>query len=440
MSAAPVKPDPAIDISKEKGDVNRDPVSASPKKRSSMIWGFTLLLLLAAVGWVLFWFFYLRFYEYTDDAYATGNLININAAVPGSVVSFYADNTDLVIEGQPLVRLDQTSYQIQYEKELATLAATVLEVRQLYDKVQASRAARDNRQIRLERTRYDFNNRAKLVGSLAISNEDFTHSQDDLKVAEQELKQAEYEFQMALAAVGDHAIESHPSIEKQKEQVRVAYYNLRHCAIYAPSTGFVAQRNVNVGEWAQPSRALMAVIPADYVFVDANFKETQLRNMRVGQPARVTFDLYGSDVVFEGKVLGIASGSGSVFSLIPPQNATGNWIKIVQRLPVRISLDSEKVKQYPIRLGISAEVTVDVTNVDLPMLVQTPSNRPVAKTQVFDLDLAKVNQVIDSIISENLQNTPSPNFLLHEIHKTPQTLGDSRGGTERGSCQNSVIN
>jgi membrane fusion protein (multidrug efflux system) len=376
------------------------PISKSKNgKRNSWIAGFTIFLIIIGIVVFLLWDMYFRFYESTDDAFANGNMIRINSAVNGSVVAFFADDTDLVKEGQLLVSLDKTYYQVQYEKEINNLAATILQVSQLYETIKSNTANRDSKKIKLEKARFDFNNRSQLVDSLSISKEDFIHSRDDLNIAEFELKQAESQLQMAQDAVKNTRLENHPLVEQQKSKVREAYYNLQHCSIYAPSTGYVAQRTVDVGQRVQPTTPLMSVIPADYVWVDANFKETQLTNMRVGQPATVTFDMYGSDVVFEGKVLGIASGSGSVFSLIPPQNATGNWIKIVQRLPVRISLDPAKVAKYPIRLGVSAYVDVDIHNVDLPMLVQETSKKPISKTNVFDIDFTEVNEMIDRIVS-----------------------------------------
>jgi membrane fusion protein, multidrug efflux system len=374
-------------------------------KRNRLLWLFTFIIIFVALVWLLLYIFYYQYHQYTDDAYANGNMITINPAIPGSVVAFYADNTDLVVQGQLLAELDKTSYQVSYDHSLEALAATVLQVRQLYDDVTANRATLENRAITLARAKYDHDNRAKLVDSEAIAKEDFVHSGDDVSTAQAAYKEAEARLAASLAAVGNTTIEEHPLLRQAKSNVRNAYYSLMHTAIYAPSTGYVAQRTVDVGQWVTPVTPLMAVIPTDYVWVDANYKETQLTYMRVGQPATVTFDLYGSSVVFNGKVLGIASGSGSVFSLIPPQNATGNWIKIVQRLPVRISLDPDQAKKYPVRLGISAEVDVDITNQDLPMLASQASLNPVAITDVFDIHLNKVNQLIDKIVQENLKNS-----------------------------------
>lgn len=376
--------------------------TVSPANGHRMLWGFTIALIIAAIVWLCLWIFYFQFHESTDDAYANGNLIHINSAIPGSVIAFFTDDTDLVKEGQLLVKLDPTEYQVAFDKELTALAATVLQVRQLYNSVYVNEAILENKRALLEKANFDYQNRVNLVASKAISNEDFTHSKDDFRVAQSQVAQAEHQLQVAKDAAGNTPLESHPLIEQQKNAVRAAYYNLQHCNIYAPATGFVAQRNVDVGEWVSPATAMMAVIPKDYVWVDANYKETQLKYMRIGQPAVVWFDLYGSGVKYHGKVLGIASGSGSVFSLIPPQNATGNWIKIVQRLAVRISLDPETVEKYPIRLGISAEVNVDITNQDLPMLAPVPATQPVATTKVFDIDMEAVNKLMDDIVHANL--------------------------------------
>jgi membrane fusion protein (multidrug efflux system) len=371
-------------------------------ERRKKLWLLTACIVFLGILWLCYWLFYGRYHEWTDDAYANGNMININSVIPGAVVAFYADDTDLVREGEVLVRLDSTNYQIAYERELATLAQTVLQVRQLYDNVEVALAAVEFAKTALSRAEYDYENRLKVVSSGAIAREVFVHSEDDLLQAIALLKQAEYNLKVALDARGNTPLLDHPLLSQQKANVRQAFYNLSHCTIYAPATGYVAQRMVNVGEWLTPTTKVMAVIPKDYVWVDANYKETQLTSMRIGQPATVTFDLYGSKAEYSGKVLGIASGSGSVFSIIPPQNATGNWIKIVQRLPVRISLDPETVKQFPTRLGISAEVTVDITNQDLPMLAQVPPTKPVGTTNVFKLSFAKVDAIIEKIISEHL--------------------------------------
>lgn len=387
------------------------PPQEPPKKEHKrhdhrLLWWITIIILAIGFLWLLFWFFYLQYHESTDDAYVNGNLVNINSAIQGSVIAFYADDTDFVVEGQILVQLDATEYAVLYEKELATLASVVLQVRQLYDNVAASAAFVASKKVALALANFDYQNRKQLVDTAAVSNEDFVHSRDALLTAELNLKQAEYQYHVTTDARGNTTPELHPLIDQQKAIVRNAYYNLKHCAIYAPSTGFVAQRMVNVGQTVIPTTNLMAIIPMDYLWVDANYKETQLPYMRIGQPASVWLDLYGRGVKFDGKVLGIASGTGSVFSLIPPQNATGNWIKIVQRLPVRISLNPEQIKKYPPRLGLSAEVNVDLTNQDLPFLAVAPPAKPVAVTNVFNISFDEVDKIIEDIIQKNLKHEP----------------------------------
>ena len=370
------------------------------KKRNRLLILFTLILVVIGILLALIWIFYWQYHETTDDAYGSGSIVQVNSVIDGSVVAFYADDTDLVKEGQLLVQLDPTYYQAVYDRSLAALSLEVLNVKQLRDSVLVNEADVALKKIALSKAQYDFNNRSALVGSKAISNEDWTHSQDSLHSAENDLKRAEALLQYSMNALGHTSIEDHPRIVERKNAIREAYYNLKHTAIYAPTTGFVAQRSLNVGQTVGKTRGLMSIIPIDYVWVDANFKETQLKYMRIGQPAEVWFDLYGSSVKFEGKVLGIGLGSGSVFSLIPPQNATGNWIKIVQRIPVRISLDKETLKKYPIRLGISANVDVNIADQDLPMLAQVPNTQRIAGTRVFDIDMAKVDKVIQGIMEK----------------------------------------
>lgn len=361
---------------------------------------FTLFLILLAIIWAGYWFTHQRYFQSTENAYSNGNLVRVNSVVSGSVVGFYADNTDLVLEGQLLADLDPTEYRIKLNQELATLRAVVLEVKQLKANIPVQEANVKTKQKKLERARYDFENRQRLVASRAIPLEDFIHSQDDYAIARSELRQAIHQLKLSQEAMGSAEVATHPLVEKQIAVVRSAYYNLVHCKVFAPTTGYVALRTVEVGQAVAPFTSLMAIIPKDYIWVDANFKETQLSDMRIGQPATITFDFYGADVKFKGKVLGIASGSGSVFSIIPPQNATGNWIKIVQRLPVRVALDKETLEKHPIRLGLSAEVRVDISDVNLPQLAQVPPAEPVATTHVFDIDFEPINQQINQIIEE----------------------------------------
>lgn len=372
------------------------------KSQSHYLLLFTGFLLLAALIWLCCWFFYFRYFESTDDAYVNGSLVNINTAIPGSVKAFYADNTDLVVEGQLLVLLDETEYRLRYENELASLATILSQVRQLHAAVAVNRSNVSVKKAVVDKLKYDYENRQQLVDSKAISDQDYVHSKDDLTVAQYEHEQAKNQLLQSLEAIENTTVEKHSLIQQQIAKIRSSFYDLQRCSIFAPTTGYVAQRSVNVGQRLTQTSQIMSIIPKDYIWVDANYKETQLTYMRIGQPATVWFDQYGSSVKFEGKVLGIASGTGSVFSIIPPQNATGNWIKIVQRLPVRIGLDPKMIEKYPLRLGLSSTVNVDLTNINLPMLAQIPANSTIASTNVFKIDDATVNKAIEEIMRRQL--------------------------------------
>lgn len=370
----------------------------SQAKRNRVLFGLIALLLLAGIGWFLLWLFYLQFYEFTDDAYVNGNRVNLRSVIAGTPIAFYADETDLVLEGQLLVSLDPTAHQVAFDKQMAQLAETVLRVREIYDNVPVNQAKVENQRVRVSKARYDYDNRHQLVGTSAISEEDYTHSQDDLKLAESTLKEMEAQLKAAESLKGPTTLENHPMIQAQKEAVRDAFYYLAHCSIYSPCKGYVGKRAVEIGQWVTPTTSLMAIIPLEGMWVDANYKETQLTNMRMGQPAEVTFDVFGSGVKFKGKVIGIGFGTGSVFSLIPPQNATGNWIKIVQRVPVRIGIEADDVQKYPLRLGLSASVYVDLNNQDLPWQSLNPVNKVVAATDVFALKFERLEEKMKEIV------------------------------------------
>lgn len=372
------------------------------KKRNRAILWLTFAIILCILLWIIYWFVWLRFSETTDDAYVGGNMVDVTVKIAGTPIAFYADDTDLVQEGQLLVLMDTTDFTIEFEKQKASLALAAQEVRELWETVKESQATLEIRRIQHSRAQYDYNNRQGLVDINAVSKEDYTHSRDDLTVAEQSVKVAEHQLMSAIAALGSPPVKEHPKIRQAKENVKEAYVNLRRCKVLAPTTGYVAKRNVQVGDWITPTRPLMSIIPLDNVWVDANYKETQLENIRIGQPVELKADIYGSDFVYKGEVVGFQPGSGSAFSLIPPQNATGNWIKIVQRIPVRIKLHPEQLKKFPLLIGLSVYVDIDTTNRDGKRLATTPANRVVCKTEVFEFNYNELNFLMDQIVDNNL--------------------------------------
>lgn len=360
----------------------------------------SLILLLIALAAFLIWWFYFKDYVSTDDAYVGGNMVEINARQKGTVIAFYTDDTDLVAEGQLLVQLDPTDYQIAFKQQLAAFALTVRQVQNLWDQVNIAQANEKVAQANLDLAKLEYANREGLA-SFVISKEEYEQSGTTAQTSQSSYDAAKYQLEQALHTRGTTSKQEHPQIIQAKMQLINAYIALKRCNIYAPVTGFVGRRAVQVGISVDTNTPLMSVVPLDDIWVDANYKETQLTNVRIGQPARVTADIFG-DVEYEGTVLGIYPGSGSVFSLLPAQNATGNWIKIVQRVPVRIKLPCDQILRYPLRLGLSTEVRVTITDTEGPMLAQTPKKEVVGQTAIYEVPLDEINEIIAHILAENL--------------------------------------
>jgi membrane fusion protein (multidrug efflux system) len=387
--------------------MNQDLSSPNPdlfnkKKRNKVLLKIALVLLLLALLAFIYWSFFIRFHESTDDAYVNGNIVNVMSPQQGTVTTIYTDNTDFVQQGQLLLELDPTLYQLTFEQAQVELALAVREVQQLYETVQQRKADLSLKEADLKRAQEDFDSRNSLRDTQAISVEDLNHAQANLNIAKATTNLSQHELNGAIAAIGTTNLEEHPSIQNKVIALKQAYVNLKRCKILAPATGFVSQRKVQIGEWVSTTRALLSIIPLEQIWVDANFKETELSDIRIDQPVTIESDMYGSSVLYHGKILGILAGTGSVFSLIPPQNATGNWIKIVQRVPVRIALDPEELKQNPLVLGLSAYVVVDTKNQSGERLASKPIYAPIFTTSVYDVPMEPVQELIQTIIQSNL--------------------------------------
>ena len=271
----------------------------------------------------------------------------------------------------------------------------------LFQTAEENKADIEVRKAEFSRAVQDFDNRQGLVEFGGVSKEDFEHAEAALLSSYASLVLAEYKYLASLAQVENTTVDTHPLVQKAKEMVRETWVNLQRCDIEAPVHGIVGQRRAQVGEWVNKGDPLLAVIPFDQMWVDANFKEVQLTNIRLGQPVKMTSDIYGGDVVFHGTVIGINGGTGSVFSVLPPQNATGNWIKIVQRLAVRICLDPEEIKRHPLRLGLSMEVTVDIHDVEGNFVPEEKPCQAIYETDVFENQERGSEEIIQEIIRQN---------------------------------------
>lgn len=377
--------------------------SASNKKKQRKTWLLilTALFIIIGVAYLVYWFLVLRHHQETDDAYVTGNQVQIMAQVSGSVTQVYFDGTDRVNAGDVLVTLDGTDAGQAYERAKTALASSVRQVRQQMINSKQYQANIALRQTQLNQAANDYKRRQILGRVDAIGREELQHSQDAVASAKASLDVAVQQYNANQAMILNTPLEKQPSIMQAAAQVRDAWLALERTQIRSPISGYVSRRSVQVGAQITPSTPLMAIVPADQIWVDANFKETQLAGMRIGQPATVISDMYGDSVVYQGKVAGLDMGTGSAFSLLPAQNATGNWIKVVQRLPVRIELDPKQIAAHPLRIGLSTLVTVDTGEKKGRVLADQVRKAPAYASNVLTLDLAPVDRVIADIIQEN---------------------------------------
>lgn len=378
---------------------------AAPKngKRRRALIILAAVAILAGLGWLAYWFFYARWHADTDDAYVQGNVVDIVPQTMGTVVSIDADEGMEVHAGQALVHLDPNDARVAFDQAEANLAGTVRQVRGYYSTVQSGQADLQARKVAVEQARADVKRREGLVASGAVSREELAHARDMLAGAEAALSAARGQLSRSRALVDATTVSQQPQVEAAASQLRQAYLNLKRTAIVAPVSGHVAQRQVQLGQRVQPGMTLMTIVPLEQVWVDANFKETQLGDMRIGQPVELHADLYGGDVTYRGTVASLGLGTGSAFSLLPAQNASGNWIKIVQRLPVRIELDPKQLEKHPLRLGLSMDVDVSIRDQSGPILAQRKAGtKPLLSTDAYDRQLQDANRLIADIIQKNL--------------------------------------
>lgn len=411
-------------------DQNSTPPTPTPGRRRRMllrIGGIVLAGLLAVFVW---WFFFGQWRTDTDDAYVGGNIIAVMPQTSGTVIAIYADITQAVSEGQLLVQLDDSDTRLQLDAAEAALAKAVREVRGLYAtshgslpllaqrradlaRAQAELASSD---ATLAQAESEYERRVELAKQnfvspenvqIALTARDAARAHHEAAAHAVQASSAAIEQTMDQASVSrarvDHtSLENHPDVRAAAVRVREAALALARTRVLAPANGQVARRSVQIGERVSSGAALMAIVPLDKVWLDANFKETELRDVRIGQSAELTSDFYGNSVVFRGKVLGLVPGTGSAFSLLPAQNATGNWVKIVQRVPVRIALDGGELRAHPLRIGLSMNAAIDTHDRSGPALSTLPETRAIAATAMYAQDIKAADARVAQIIADNL--------------------------------------
>ena len=362
---------------------------------------FILLLLLISIGSAAYWYFFIKGFEETEDAYVNGNQVMVSAQVAGNISKINVDNMDPVQAGDVLLELDDTNAKLSFEQAKSNLANAVRQVSQLNYTVKQLKSAVRANEITLAQAQGNLNRRVQLVKDGAIDKESFQHAKEAVELAKANLTTSQNQLEANQALLLDGPLSEQPQIQSAVSNFKQAWLNLERTKIRSPIKGYVARRNAQVGQAVSVGGALMAVVTTDQMWLDANFKETQLTHMRIGQPVKIHFDLYGKDKTFDGKVVGIEMGTGSAFSLLPTQNATGNWIKVVQRVPVRIQLDPQQLTENPLRIGLSATVKVDVSDSQGETLRNQAPTTTLYSTNVLQYDESAVNNLIESIIRDN---------------------------------------
>ncbi len=390
------------------------------RKRLLIMTGLLSLLLLA--GYTAAYLIFLMHYEHTDNAYVQSDIIQITPQVSGTVLSIDVRDTDFVKEGQALLRFDKTDAQMALEQAEANLAQAVRTVRSLYTnnrtfsaRIKLAEANLAEAGVNVQKAQGDVTRRMGL--GEALSQEELAHAQAQLAAARSTQKSAAAAVNAAQEQLKSNQsmtegveVLSHPDVLAAKARLKEAYITLNRMTIPAPTDGYIARRSVQIGQKVNAGAPLMSVIPLREVWVDANFKEVQLQKMRIGQKVELTADIYGKKIKYQGTVDGISAGTGSVFSLLPAQNATGNWIKVVQRLPVRIKLDAQALKAHPLQVGLSMQVTVDTKDQSGKMLADAISKTSATRTRAFKVDQleADATEYADKIISQHLGYVPKP--------------------------------
>jgi len=342
---------------------------AERRRQAFLLFGGAILLVALVYG--TWWLLSGRYSETTDDAYVAGNIVAVTSRENATVTALYADNTQAVHQGQLLIEMDPAIAEVTMRAAEANLARAARGVRGTMANADSYSAQLNQAEVVLAQARSDYQRRqAALAG--AVSGEELGHARDAVAAAEAAVNAARGGLAQAQSGIAGMDVAHNPDVLAAEAQLRAAAIALAHMKIVAPVDGIIAQRTVQVGQRVNAGAPLMAVVPLSNVWVDANFKEVQLSRMRIGQPVKITTDIYGGKVSYHGKIAGLGAGSGSAFAVLPPQNASGNWIKIVQRVPVRIALDPAELDNNPLRIGLSVSAEVDVRDQSGPRVASAP--------------------------------------------------------------------
>ncbi|AOI63627.1 hemolysin secretion protein D [Burkholderia territorii] len=378
------------------GDPALDARRATRRKRFAL---FFAVVLLAALVWIAFWLLRDRYYEDTDDAYVAGSIVQVAAQIPGAVTDVLVADTQAVRAGQTLVRLDDTEASVAFAQAKAQLAQAVRQVANAKISNAMYVEAVNARQADLSLAQRALAARSGASVEI-VAPEELARARAAVAGAQANLAAAQAQLDAARALGTRLPIDENPAVVQAAAQFKLAYRNLKRTTIVAPVDGTIGQRSVQVGQQVGPGVPLMSIVQLNRLWIEANFKEGQIRHMRVGQPVEVVSDLYGSRVTYRGRVQGFSAGTGSAFSMLPSQNAAGNWIKVVQRVPVVIAIDPRDLAAHPLRVGLSMRATVDTRNRDGHVLDSEPPT-PAVSTRMHDGVASDAEAAAAAIIREN---------------------------------------
>ncbi|MBV8806260.1 MAG: efflux RND transporter periplasmic adaptor subunit [Sinobacteraceae bacterium] len=388
---------------KEK-DKEQQPESHGHGKRSTkFLWIFGAVAVVVIIGVLLYYFLYAQFHVSTTDAYVNGNLIRLQPQVSGTVNFIGFDQTQPVRQGQTLVELDPHDADISLGQAKANLAQTVRDVVQLFAEEQRQQALMQSQQAQLQLANTVLARDKSLIGEHGIAQEELDRTTESARNAQAGIRQADASLASVRAQIAGTRPETHPRVLLAESNLRSAWLARNRTAVRAPVSGYIVRREVQLGQQVTPATEILAMVPLSTVWIDANFKETQLEKLRINQPVNIKADIYGRHFEYHGRVLGLTAGTGASLAVLPPENATGNWIKIVQRLPVRIGLDPRELRDHPLFLGLSTTVNVDVSDVNGASLSSVPVWPAEMQTNVYAQQDAGINTEIDKIVQENLQ-------------------------------------
>ncbi|SEM53883.1 membrane fusion protein, multidrug efflux system [Pseudoxanthomonas sp. GM95] len=374
-----------------------EPSPSLLSQKRFLIWAALLVVVLVCLA---IYFISTAGLERTQDAYVQGNIVQVTSQIGGTVVSIGADDTNAVKAGQSLVKLNPVDYQVELERAEAALATATRQARVQFHQADQLRAEVRQRQNDLTKAREDQHRRAQVADSGAVSGEEMQHTQDVLNNAREALEASSQQLQQRLAMTDGLTVSTHPDVLAASSRVKDAFIALHRTTVPAPVSGMVSRRTVQVGQHIAPGASLMSIVPLDQIWVDANFKESQLQHIRVGQSVTLTTDLLGGGVILHGKVSGLNAGTGSAFSLLPAQNATGNWIKVTQRVPVRIELDPADLKRHPLQIGLSVHASVDTKGYTDHSVTPVSTTRGLGTT-AFEQELHDADALVQSIVKKN---------------------------------------